>query len=529
MLTLQGGNYTHSTKDILFRDLYLRINKHAKIALIGNNGAGKSTLLKILAGILPLSSGILRNTHRPYYVPQIVGQFNDLTVSQALGIDDKLNALQEILNGNATEQYLSVLDDDWQIEERCREAFSHWLLQDLELNQKMETLSGGQKTKVFLAGIRIHQPEIVLLDEPSNHLDLLSRNILYDYISTTTDTLIIVSHDRNLLNLLHAVYVLNEKGIITYGGNYDFYVQQKKSEDAALNQELKDKEKALRKAKEVEKETLKRKQKLDARGKKKQEKAGLPTISMKTLKDNAEKSTSRLKSIHDEKVQSISHTLTQLRHTLPDQDKIKIDFENSSLHTGKKLIEARNINFAYSDRLLWKKPMNFQINSGERIALKGSNGSGKTTLIKLILNELQPLQGKIERSEFKAIYFDQEYSLINNQLSIYEQVQTFNTGNLPEHEVKIRLHRFLFTKEDWEKICILLSGGEKMRLLLCCLAVSRQAPDLIILDEPTNNLDIQNIELLTHAINRYKGTLLVVCHDEFFLNEITVESRIDLS
>ena len=392
----------------------------------------------------------------------------------------------------------------------------------------METLSGGQKTKVFLAGIIIHRPEIVLLDEPTNHLDTPGRSILYDYIRSTKNTLVVVSHDRTLLNLLDTVYELGKRGITVYGGNYDFYAEQKMIESDALSQDLKSKEKAFRKAKETERESLERQQKLDARGKKKQEKAGLPTISMNTLRNNAEKSTARLKGVHAEKVDAISQELNQLRKELPDVDKMKMDFDNSALHNGKVLITARDVNFGYDDRLLWIPSLNFQIRSGERIALKGLNGSGKTTLIKMILGELQPLSGTIDKAGVKAIYIDQDYSFIENNLHVYEQAQQFNSGALQEHEIKIRLNRFLFTEAYWDKPCKALSGGEKMRLILCCLTISNQAPDLIILDEPTNNLDIQNIEILTAAINEYRGTLLVVSHDEYFLKEIEVERTIDL-
>ncbi|HMF70584.1 MAG TPA: ABC-F family ATP-binding cassette domain-containing protein, partial [Flavitalea sp.] len=488
MVILQGVAYTHPNRDLLFRDINLIINRQEKIALIGNNGTGKSTLLKIMAGILHPSGGVVKTAHKPYYIPQISGQFNDYSVAHALGIGDKIKALKEILDGNVTEANLALLGDDWTIEERCKESFMHWKLDELDLNKKMNMLSGGQKTKVFLAGIMIHQPEIVLLDEPSNHLDTQGRGILYNYIKSTTSTLMGVSHDRTLLDLPDKVYELSKHGITVYGGNYDFYTEQKAIENEALNQDLKSKEKAFRKAKETERESLERQQKLDARGKRKQEKAGLPTISMNTLRNNAEKSTSRIKGVHAEKVDSISQELNQLRKELPGIDKMKIDFDNSLLHRGKILITAKDINFGYGDRLLWKRPLNFQITSGERIVVKGLNGSGKSTLLKMILGECQPRSGTIDRADVEAIYIDQDYSLVDNGLNVYEQAQRFNSGALQEHEIKIRLNRFLFTASYWSKPCKALSGGEKMRLMFCCLTINNQAPDIIILDEPTNNL-----------------------------------------
>lgn len=529
MLFLQGVTYAHPNRDVLFSDIQLTVNKHDKIALIGNNGAGKSTLLGILAGKFKPVSGTVGADAQPYYVPQLLGQYNEQTVAEALGIHDKLLALREILDGHLTDINLELLDDDWGIEERCQEAFAHWQLGGISLSQPMATLSGGQKTKVFLAGIMIHQPGNVLLDEPSNHLDAPARSILYEYISSTTDTLVVVSHDRTLLNLLNTVCELGKRGITVYGGNYDFYAEQKAIEQEALSSDVKAKEKALRKAKEVEREAMERQQKLDARGKKKQEKAGLPTIVQNSFRNNAEKSTARMKGIHAEKVGGIAQELSHLRSELPSVDKMKIDFDNSSLHKGKILVTATHANFGFGEQPIWAKPLDFQITSGERIAIKGVNGSGKTTLIRLILGELQPRSGTIECADFKSIYIDQDYSLIDNALSVYEQARQFNTGALQEHDIKIRLNRFLFTREYWDKRCGSLSGGEKMRLMLCSLAIATQAPDLIILDEPTNNLDIQNIGILTTAISEYRGTLLVVSHDAHFLRETNVEREILLA
>jgi ATPase subunit of ABC transporter with duplicated ATPase domains len=319
------------------------------------------------------------------------------------------------------------------------------------------------------------------------------------------------------------VYELSSRGIVVYGGNYDFYAEQKQIETNALHHELKSKETALRKAKEIERESMERQQKLDARGKKKQQKAGLPTIMMKTFKNSSEKSTARMKDVHAEKVNGIARDVSDLRKAIPDHGKMKVDLNNSSLHRGKMLITANEINFSYHDKALWTENLSFRIASGERIAIKGANGSGKTTLIKLILGELQPTSGAIERAEVKAICIDQDYSLIDNGVTVYEQAQRYNTGTLQEHEIKIRLNRFLFSKDDWDKRCETLSGGEKMRLMLCSLTIGNQTPDLMILDEPTNNLDIQNIEILTSAINDYKGTVLVVSHDEYFLKQINTE------
>lgn len=529
MLTLQQVTYLHPNKELLFNNLHFSLQKGEKVALIGNNGSGKSTLLKIIAGQLQPAAGKIKPDAPPYYIPQVLGQYNHLTIAEALGVHDRLQALHKILAGDVSETNMEILNDDWTVEERCAEAFAQWGLDGLNINQGMDRLSGGQKMKVFLAGMAIHQPELVLMDEPGNHLDSAGRHQLYDFISQTSKTLLVVSHDRKLLNLLHTMLELSGDGITVYGGNYEFYKEQKQLADHALRETLQAREKALRKAKEKEREALERQQKLDARGKARQEKAGVARIMMNTLRNQAESSTSKLKSAHAEKINGISQEVQQLRLMAPHLDKMKLGFDDSGLHRGKILFRAAALNFDYGSGNIWKENFDLSILSGGRMALKGANGSGKTTLINILLGNLQPAGRLIYSCIQHAVYIDQEYSLIDNGLKVYEQAQQFNTGALQEHEMKIRLNWFLFGKEDWDKPCAALSGGERMRLLLCCLTISDQLPDIIILDEPTNNLDVQNIEMLTHAVNQYRGTLLVVSHDEYFLEQVGIGHTIELS
>lgn len=529
MLTIQHLSYIHLNKDLLFSTVNLTVNSHEKIALIGNNGAGKSTLLKIIVNELQPSGGQITVDSEPYYIPQLFGQYDHLTIAQALRVDGKLHALKKILAGSISEENFTLLNDDWTIEERCNEALTAWNLTGLDLSQKMETLSGGQKMKVFLAGIFVHQPELILLDEPTNHLDAPGRQLLYDFIRSSKHTFIIVSHDRTLLNLLDTVCELNKNGIKVYGGNYDFYKEQKQIETNALNQDIHNKEKALKKAKEKERETIERQQKMDTRAKKNTSKAGLAKIVSNTWKNSAERSTAKITDVHAEKTGNIKQELQHLRASLSDTDQMKFGFDTTKLHKGKNLFIAEHINVGYeNNHHLWSKNLDLQIVSGERIAIKGANGSGKTTLIRVITGDLLPQTGTVSISENKSVYIDQDYSLLNNQLTIYEQAYSFNTSALQEHEIKTRLNRFLFPKEDWNKPCDALSGGERMRLMLCCLNIGSQSPDMIILDEPTNNLDIQNIEILTNALNDYQGTLLVISHDELFLKHINIERVIQL-
>lgn len=527
-LFIQQLAYYHADKELLFKDISFSINNHEKVSLIGNNGSGKSTLLQLINGDLTPTEGTISYPEHPYYIPQHFGQYNHLTIAEALKIDKKIKALDAITKGDASIENFNILNDEWEIEDKAHTALEEWGIGNFKLTQALSTLSGGEKTKVFLAGISIHSPLIILMDEPTNHLDTQSRNKLYQFIETTNTTLLIVSHDRELLNLLPYTFELNKNGITAYGGNYDFYKNEKEKITNALHAKLEEKEKGLRVAKKIAKETAERKQKLDVRGEKRSIKQGIPRIMMNSLKNNAEKSTSKIKDAHEEKQAKISHELTEIRKSLPDISQMKINFNSSSLHRGKVLVKAQSINFTYASENLWKEPLTFDITSGERISIEGGNGKGKTTLLKIILGDLLPTEGVLLKTDIDYIHIDQEYSIINNNLTIVEQAQQFNKRLLKEHEINMILNRYLFPPHSWNKACNKLSGGEKMRLVLCCLMISNSTPDLFVMDEPTNNIDIQNVEILTETLRDYKGTVLVISHDTYFKKEINIERQICL-
>lgn len=527
-ISIQQITYIHTDKEILFKNLNLSVNKGQKIALIGNNGSGKSTLLQIIAGWLLPSSGIVIRPDDLYYIPQHFGQYDEQTIAQALRVDKKIEALHAILNGDVSIENFNILDEDWNIEERVQAALESWGLGDKQKSLPIHQLSGGEKTRIFLAGMEIHSPSVILLDEPTNHLDIQGRKRLYEFVKKTSSTLMVVSHDRTLLNLLNITCELTPNTIVTYGGNYEFYKEQKGIMLNALQQQLEEKEKELRLAKKIAREVTERKKKQNVRGEKASIKKGTPRIMMNILKDRAEKSTTKLNDIHAEKAEKLTGEMTQIRNSLSDAAVLKTDFNTSGLRTGKILITATNINFGYGDTMLWKKPLNFQLKSGDRFCIEGSNGSGKTTLLKLITGDITPREGTLIRADFKYVYLNQEYSIIQNERSVLQQADAFNSRNLPEHEIKIRLNRYLFPASVWDKSCKKLSGGEKMRLAFCCLMISNNTPDMFILDEPTNNLDIQSIEIITSTIRDYSGTVLVVSHDKYFVNEIGTDRKMIL-
>ncbi|QIU96789.1 ABC-F family ATP-binding cassette domain-containing protein [Bacteroides faecium] len=564
-ISIQQISYIHPDKEVLFSDLNFAISKGQKLGLVGNNGCGKSTLLQIIAGQLSPSSGVIVRPDDLYYIPQHFGQYDSLTIAQALQIDSKRQALHAILAGDASTENFTLLDDDWNIEERSVAALDAWGLGQFPLSYPMHLLSGGEKTRVFLAGMDIHHPSVILMDEPTNHLDSSGRERLYDWVEKWRSTLLIVSHDRTLLNLLPEICELEKHQITYYGGNYEFYKEQKALMQEALQQRIEEKEKALRIARKVARETAERRDKQNVRGEKANIKKGVPRIVLNALQGKSEKSTSKLNGVHQEKAEKLTDERNQLRGSLSPTAALKTDFNSSSLHNGKTLVTAKDINFCYypnlndndsqkeienqkenknpsendtSDssngsnlpaQLLWQTPISFQLKSGDRLRIEGTNGSGKTTLLKIITGQLQPQEGTLTRADFSYVYLNQEYSIIDDRNSILEQAYAFNSRNLPEHEIKIILNRYLFPASEWDKSCRKLSGGEKMRLAFCCLMISNNTPDMFILDEPTNNLDIRSIEIITNTIKNYTGTVIAISHDSYFIREIGIEQHIVLS
>ena len=621
-IILSGVSFHYANQQPLFESVNLSVATGRKVSVIGNNGTGKSTLLKLIAGELTPSSGSIRCASTPYYIPQQIG-ITGISVSQALNVSDKIEALHAIYEGSEKYEYYDILADDWDIESRCRTALDEWGLPKVELNTPIDSLSGGEKTKLFLAGMSIHRPSIILLDEPTNHLDYKSRRKLYEFVSHSGATVMVVSHEVTLLNLLEDTYELSPKGVKRYGGNYDFYKVQKEIEEQALNQQINAEETALRLARKKAKEVNERQEKRSRQGEKNKDQ--VPRIMKKTLKDSRENTEAKLKDKHTAIIEQNRQRLADLRQKQNVACELKLDFENTLLHNGKVLISAHRINFRYdtgvllqekpldirsqneehshlkedntaagnitsqseeqiqskedkgkehlqekpldienrnkehshlkedndntaagnitsqskerihakedgatTKAFLWKNPLDIEIRSGERIHLKGDNGSGKTTLLKLLIGELPPSTGEIIKADFSFVYLDQEYSKVKTSRTLLELAQTYNHRSLPDHELKLRLHRALFPKEMWDKPCHVLSGGERMRLYLCCLMISNQIPDVFILDEPTNNLDLLSLQILTSTIKNYRGTVLIVSHDQRFVEEIGITRVMEL-
>lgn len=528
-IIISNLTYVHPGREELFSGISFSVAAGEKASLTGDNGTGKSTILRILAGELVPASGQYSVTGRLWSVPQHFGQFDRLTVAEALGVSEKLEAIEAIGRGEADECLFAAVGDDWDAERTARAALDSWGLEHIPLSRSMAAMSGGEKTRVFLAGITLHRPDVILMDEPTNHLDGESRSRLYSLVARSNATILVVSHDRTLLNIPGTTFELSGRGVERYGGNYDFYKEARDIRQDALKRQIEEKGKELRAAEKKAREVAERKERADARAPAQQRQKRTLPGKIDKMKAQAEQTAAKLKEGHAGKIATINEETRMLKERLASVNRMKLSFDDAALHSGKMLVEATDINFSYPGRPeLWEEPFSFVIRSGERIALGGGNGTGKTTLLGIILGRLKPTSGTIRRSGYTHVYIDQEYSMIDDALTVYAQLERYNGRSLPEHFLKTELHRFLFPTATWGKPCAALSGGEKMRLALCCLEVSDDTPDMFVLDEPTNNLDMRSMEILTGTVASYKGTVLAVSHDTVFRKEIGVERTIEL-
>ena len=315
-LIVQDLSYIHPNKDFLFQNITFTIPAGEKCAIVGNNGVGKSTLLRILAGKIPPATGTIVCDDILYMIPQHFGQFDGMSVAEALGLADKLRALSIILDGRGTEKEYEQLNDEWDIPERLTEAFAKWQIGHIAPDMLMGNLSGGEKTRVFLAGQDIFKPSIVLMDEPTNHLDTTGRALVYEDIAHTNRTTVIVSHDRTLLNRLSAIYEMSPTGMQFYPMNYDAYRETVDAETKAKVTRLENQQKELAKAEKSARKTIERQQKHASRGEKQNAKKCVARISMGLLRNKSEATTSKLNKVQQEKMEAMRRDIHEIRSSM---------------------------------------------------------------------------------------------------------------------------------------------------------------------------------------------------------------------
>jgi ATPase subunit of ABC transporter with duplicated ATPase domains len=506
---------------VLFNELTLAISRH-KTGLVGRNGIGKSTLIKLILGELSPHSGSIQVEGRLAYVPQNLIYASDTTIAQVLGCEDKLNALQRIKQGSTDDRDYLMLEDDWDIEDRIQKQLAVFGLSSIPYHSQLKILSGGEKTRLLLARTFLSDADFLLLDEPTNHLDASARQELYHAIQQWEGGLIVISHDRMLLNLMEEIVELTTLGAACYGGNYDAYENQKTIEKSAKEKQLHDAKKLLQKAKATVQLSREKHEQKQSYGRELKRSGSIDKMAADSKKGRSERTQSKLLIKEERLMSQAGSQLQSIREKIEIDEVINVDLPATIVPNGKVILDIEGLVFAYPDaKNTIIKDFNLTVVGPERIALVGDNGSGKTTLIKLILQELQPKSGKIYVGTGLVSYLDQDASLLNPGLSILENFLYLNP-DANENDAYRCLAQFLFRNISARKLVNDLSGGEKLRALLACDLMSSNPPQLLILDEPTNHLDLNSIASIESALRNYLGAMIVISHDQRFLENIGV-------
>ncbi|MBB3732916.1 ABC-F family ATP-binding cassette domain-containing protein [Nonomuraea dietziae] len=508
----------------VFSDLSFTVGA-GRTGLVAPNGAGKSTLLKLIAGEYRPGGGSVSVNGVLGYLPQSLPLAGDLTVAEVLGIAPVIAALDAIESGDASEEHFTTIGNDWDIEERTRAQLDRLGLGDLELARTLRTLSGGQVVSLGLAAQLLRRPDVLLLDEPTNNLDLDARRKLYAVLGDWSGCLLVVSHDRALLECMDRIAELDRGEVRFYGGDFTAYEQAVRTEQEAAERNVRSAEQELKREKREMQQARERAERRASNAARNLKNAGLPRIFAGNMKRGAQESAGRAGQTHAARVGDAKARLEEAGRTLREDQKITLRLPGTHVPAGRTVFLGEHL----QARGLFAEPgIDLTIRGPERIALTGPNGAGKSTLLRLVSGELEPDGGSARRADGRIASLSQRLDLLDVERTVAENLAAFAPGMLEADRMNL-LARFLFRGPRAHLPVGVLSGGERLRATLACVLCAEPAPQLLLLDEPTNNLDLVSVGQLESALGAYEGAFVVVSHDERFLAEIGVERRLELS
>lgn len=493
---LQIDTLTKSFGDkILFEDISFGIAQGDRIGLIARNGTGKTTLLNIIAGKEPYDSGrvVFRNDIRTAYLPQDPEFTPGLTVLEACFTTEnevvKLIARYEEMmssgNHDDLDEVLSQMDmmQAWDYEQKITQILSR--LNITRLNQKVDELSGGQVKRIALANVLISEPDIIILDEPTNHLDLEMVEWLEEFLNRSNATLLMVTHDRYFLDrVCSEIIEIDEKLLYQYKGNYSYFLE--KQEERIQNQSAE-----VGKAKNLFRKELE--------------------WMRKQPRARGTKSKSRIEGFY-----SLEEKTKQTRN----DETIQLAAKGS--YIGNKIFEAKNVTKSFDDVKI-TEDFSYIFTRYEKMGIVGKNGTGKSTFIKMLLGEVKPDSGYFDVGVTVSFgYYSQDGLQFNDQMKVIDVVQNIaeviDLGNGHKMTASQFLLHFLFAPEKQHDFVAKLSGGERRRLYLCTVLIKN--PNFLVLDEPTNDLDIVTLSILEEYLVNFKGCVIVISHDRYFMDKV---------
>ncbi|MFQ6227792.1 ABC-F family ATP-binding cassette domain-containing protein [Nocardia sp. NPDC002869] len=512
----------------VFTDLSFSV-PGGRTGLVAPNGAGKSTLLRLLAGELKPTAGGVSVDGVLGYLPQTLPLTGEMTVAETLGIAPVLAALNAVESGDTAEEHFTTIGADWDIEERTRAQLERLGLGELTLTRRLRTLSGGQVVSLGLAAQLLRRPDVLLLDEPTNNLDLAARHRLYDLLADWKGCLLLVSHDRALLDRMDRIAELHAGEIRFYGGDFTEYEESIRAEREVAAKNIRNAEQEVKREKRELQQARERAARRASNAARNLGNAGLPKIFAGTMKRNAQESAGRANETHAARVDAAKNRLDSAERALRPEQRISLQLPDTDVPAGRTVFAGEGIRHRFGEQEVFAGDgADLTIRGPERIALTGPNGAGKSTLLRIVHGDLAPESGSVTRAEGRVAYLSQRLDLLHLDRTVAENLAAF-APNLPTPQRLNLLARFLFRGARVDLPVGALSGGERLRATLACVLFAEPAPQLLLLDEPTNNLDLVSVGQLESALEAYRGAFVVVSHDERFLAEIGVQRRLRLA
>ncbi len=489
-----------------------------QIGLVGSNGAGKSTLLRLVAGELKPVRGSISVLGSLGYLRQDLGMQTGQRVDAVLGIAEVRNALHRIENGTGEPADFDTVGMSWQVEDEAIALLGKLGLDYVagsvdDLDRTLDTLSGGETVLLGLVAELLREPDVLLLDEPTNNLDAVARGRLYEVIRQFAGTVVVVSHDRELLDRMDGIVELRAGEIRSFGGGFSDYERIIEAEQEAARAAVRDARSDVRKQ---ARELVDARTKLDRRARfaqKMQDNKRVPKIVAGLRKNAAEVSAGKLRNSHIDKLDSARETLDHAEELVRADREIRVELPGTRLYPGQDVLDLHQVELANGP------VVDLRVSGPERIALTGRNGAGKTTLLRRIVAEEPKVSWRL---------LPQRLDVFDETRTVFENVAAAAPHATPE-QIRGQLARFLFRGTDADITAAALSGGERLRAALATLLLAEPAPRLLMLDEPTNNLDLPSLAHLTQALASFEGALIVVSHDERFLDDIGVTRKLELT
>lgn len=514
ILALDSASYVLPDGRTLFSDLTHQFDAR-RTGLVGRNGAGKSVLARILAGELAPGSGRVQRGGPVYYLAQQAGDSGAGTVADLAGIGPVACALARIEAGSTDPEDFDAVGERWDILVRLKQELARHGLGGLAPDAPAAALSGGQAMRVALAGAALSEADFLILDEPSNHLDSEARDALIAQLLAWTGGLLVVSHDRALLEHMECIVELSPQGLRSYGGNYSFYEQARAGERAAAAGALDHARQELRRDEAARREQRERQDRRQARGKREGREANQAAILLGGRKQRAEGSTGKLRQQHEAaRAEQVGRVREAAAQAAQDAQ-VRIHAVGAAPAAQRRVLELDDAPLPHLAPPLDR--ISLTISGQQRIGVVGPNGSGKSTL----LREL----GRLAAPRARVAWLDQRLGTLDPARTVLDQLLE-HKRTVGQDMLRTWLAQLGLDARALGQPAGLLSGGERLKAALACALYADEPPELLLLDEPGNHLDLPSLEALEGMLNAYLGALVVVSHDRVFMERIGLTHRL---